>query len=331
MKSKPLLKVDNLQVRITVPGGVVRPLNSVSFQIRAGKVLGLVGESGCGKTITCLSLAGLMNGPGIEVTGNVELNGRNILDLPLQKMRAVRGMELAMIMQNPMSSFNPLVTVGRHFTETIRSHSPASEREARQTALDYLRRAGLPDPGRVMEQYPFQLSGGMLQRVMIAIAMSMRPSVLLADEPTTSLDATLRVQILGQIALLLKEYNTGALLVCHDLGVIAQLADEVAVMYCGYIVEMAPAAELFDSPLHPYTRALMASRAGMKKKRLSPVGGQPPSLLNLSDTCPFLERCAEVERACLDYRMEPGILSGGHLVRCANYGANRRKVLKGLA
>lgn len=310
MKSKPLLKVDNLQVRIAVPGGVVRPLNGVSFQVRAGKVLGLVGESGCGKTISCLSLAGLMNGPGIAVTGNVELNGKSIMGLSHEKMRSVRGRELAMIMQNPMSAFNPLVTVGRHFTETIKSHSPASEREARQTALDYLRRSGLPDPGRVMEQYPFQLSGGMLQRVMIAIAMSMRPPVLLADEPTTSLDATLRLQILGQIALLLKEHNTGVLLVSHDLGVIAQLADEVAVMYCGYIVEKAPVTELFDHPLHPYTRALMASRAGMKKKRLNPVGGQPPSLLNLGDTCPFFERCSAVERSASITGWNPAFFPG---------------------
>ncbi|MCL6612410.1 MAG: ABC transporter ATP-binding protein [Peptococcaceae bacterium] len=331
MKSKPLLKVDNLQVRIAVPGGVVRVLNGVSFQIRAGKVLGLLGESGCGKTVTCLSLAGLFNGPGITVSGNVELNGRSMMDLPAEKMRSVRGRELAMIMQNPMSAFNPLVTVGRHFTETIRSHSPATGREAWQTAMEYLRRAGLPDSGRVMEQYPFQLSGGMLQRVMVAIAMSMRPSVLLADEPTTSLDATLRAQILGQIAHLLRDFKTGALIVSHDLGVIARLADKVAVMYCGYIVEMASVAELFDRPLHPYTRALLSSRAGIKKKRLTPVGGQPPSLLNLGDSCPFFERCAEVERACLNYRMEPEILPGGRMVRCAGYGASKGKVLRGLA
>ncbi len=331
MENKPLLKVDNLRVSINVPGGVVRALNGVSFQINAGKVLGLVGESGCGKTVTCLSLMGLMKGQGIEVTGKVELNGKDLLSLSPREMRTLRGREMAIILQNPMNAFNPLVTVGRHFTETIKSHLPASEKEARQTAIGYLRRAGLPNPGRIMDQYPFQLSGGMLQRAMIAIAMSMSPPVLLADEPTTSLDATLRLQILGQIAILIKEHNTGVLLVSHDLGVIARLADEVAVMYCGYIVEMATAVELFNSPRHPYTRALMASRPGLKKKRINPIGGQPPSLINLDKTCPFFERCPGTERACLNYEMEPAIFSNGHLVRCAIYGTGRRKALKGLA
>lgn len=322
-----VLKVENLGVRIKTPGGTVRPVNGVDFSLTKGTVLGLVGESGCGKTVTCLSLAGLLEHKNILVSGAVELMGRNISALPRAQKRALLGKDMAFIMQNPMSAFNPLFTIGRHFEETIAGHTGMTAAESRAAAEDFLSRVGLPRPALVMRQYPFCLSGGMLQRVMIAIALSMQPGVLIADEPTTALDATVRMQILGQLARLREEYRTAILLVSHDLGVIAQLADQVAVMYCGYIVEKAPVTELFDSPSHPYTRALMASRPDMKRKRLKPVGGQPPSLLNLAGGCPFYRRCAQAGAGCGDYNMEPVFMGKNHLVRCALHIKDRGTML----
>jgi oligopeptide/dipeptide ABC transporter ATP-binding protein len=230
-------------------------------------------------------------------------------------------------MQNPMSAFNPLFTIGRHFEETLRAHTGMTGTQSRAKAMDLLDRVGLSRPAVIMTQYPFQLSGGMLQRVMIAMAMSMQPAVLIADEPTTALDATVRRQILGQLSRLREEYRTAMLLVSHDLGVIAQLADQVAVMYCGYIVEKAPVLELFDSPAHPYTRALMASRPDLQRKRLHPVAGQPPSLLNLPRGCPFSPRCPDASPLCVSYDMEPVQRGRDHLVRCAAYLEKRGAVL----
>lgn len=314
-----VLKVENLKVRINISAGALHPVNGVDFSIEAGTVLGLVGESGCGKTLTCLSLAGLMEAKNLFASGIVELNGKVISGQPRDKARALLGKDIAFIMQNPMSAFNPLVTIGQHFDETLTGHTGMTRAQSREKVVEFLVRVGLPHPGVVMKQYPFQLSGGMLQRVMIAIAISMQPAVIIADEPTTALDATVQRQILGQLARLREEYSTAMLLVSHDLGVIAQLADQVAVMYCGYIVEKAPALELFDRPAHPYTRALMNSRPDMKRKRLKPVGGQPPSLLNLPAGCPFYQRCPDAAPTCRSYNMEQVSRGRDHMVRCAAY------------
>ncbi|MCL6635096.1 MAG: ABC transporter ATP-binding protein [Peptococcaceae bacterium] len=318
MDHQPVLCVENLQVRLAAPRGTVRAVNGVTFRLEAGRVLGLVGESGCGKSVTCLSLLGLLGGAG-RVEGRVLLRGRNILDLPPGEVRRIRGKEIALVLQNPMSAFNPVVTLGTHFVETIRSHLKVTAKEAREMAVVYLRRVGLPRPAELMNTYPFQLSGGMLQRAMIAIALALNPAVLIADEPTTALDATVRLQVLGCLARLQEQCGAAILLVSHDLEVIAHLADEIAVMYCGYIVEQAPAAELLARPLHPYTRALVASRPGLQKKRLQPVGGQPPSLLDLPEGCPFRERCREADRRCPAYGMELLQPAGGRMVRCVKY------------
>ncbi len=327
MKNNMVLNVKNLGVRIHTPKGTVQPVNGVDLSLEAGAVLGLVGESGCGKTLTCLSLAGLLESKNTSISGVVELNGQVISGRPRDKSRAFLGKDIAFIMQNPMSAFNPLFTIGRHFEETLIVHTGMAPGQAGETAKTFLGRAGLPRPDIVINQYPFQLSGGMLQRVMIAIAVSMQPGVIIADEPTTALDATVRWQIIGQLTRLREEYNTAILLISHDLGVIAQLADQVAVMYCGYIVEKAPVLELFDNPAHPYTRALMASRPDMKIKRLKPVSGQPPSLLDIDRGCPFFPRCPNAAGICRTYNMEPVSTDRDHLVRCAAYLRDRGAVL----
>ncbi len=331
MNDDAAMNVQNLSVSLPVGPGLLRAVNGVSFQIRRQKILGLVGESGCGKSVTCLALMGLLKGRGWQIEGAVDIGGACIYALAQEDLRQLRGKEMAMIMQNPMSAFNPLLTIGQHFIETLQNHCRMTAGEAVELAIANLARVGVPQPARLLQRYPFQCSGGMLQRAMIAIALSMRPAVLIADEPTTSLDVTIQYQILSHLASLREHYQTGILLVSHDLGVIAQMADEVAVMYCGYIVEQAPVDELFDHPAHPYTRALMASRPQMQRKRLRPIDGQPPPLWNLKDRCPFEDRCHEVADSCGDYRMEPGICAPGHQVRCAKYATGQEVILSELA
>ncbi|AKL96867.1 oligopeptide/dipeptide ABC transporter, ATP-binding protein [Clostridium aceticum] len=331
MKEEVVLKVEELQVYLPSQEGMLRAVNGVNLEIKKGKILGLVGESGCGKSVMSLSLLKLLKNKDWKTEGEVRLKERNIFSLSEEEMRKQRGKEIAMIMQNPMSVFDPLRTIGSHFVDTIQNHIKVSVREAKKIAIENLKKVSLPEAEKIMRQYPFQLSGGMLQRVMIAIAIAMNPDVLIADEPTTALDVTVQYQILGQLKSLVKHNNTGVLLVSHDLGVIAQMADEVAVMYCGYIVEKAPVEELFKHPAHPYTRGLLASRFQLNKKRLKPIEGQPPSLLNLGNQCPFLERCSEVEAACREYTMDEVGGIKNHLVRCVKYARGKEMILDELA
>lgn len=331
MNKQVVVNLKNFQAHLPTKRGVVRAVNGISLQITQGKVLGLVGESGCGKSITCLSLLGLTKEKGWVIVGKAQMQGMNLLALDSEEIRRIRGKDIAIIMQNPMAAFNPLTTIGQHFLETIRSHLSVSEKASREMATKYLGHVGLPQPDKLMKQYPFQFSGGMLQRVMIAIALAMEPKVLIADEPTTSLDVTVQRQILGQLARLKEKARTGMLLVSHDLGVIAQMADEVAVMYCGYIVERAPVEQLFNNPLHPYTRALLASTPQMQKKPLQAIGGQAPSLLNLAIGCPFFERCNEKNRHCSHYNQELIQYEHKHWVGCAKYSAEQRMLNHGLA
>lgn len=235
-----------------------------------------------------------------------------------ERLRELRGGVMSMIMQNPTGSFNPLITIGEHFIETVRCHKTVSKKEAAQIALEMLAKLNLSAPEKVMQQYPFQLSGGMLQRVMIAIALFMRPAVLIADEPTTSLDVTVQYQILGELSHLRDNYNTSILLVSHDLGIIAQMADDVAVMYGGYIVEKASVAEIFNNPLHPYTRALMQSKPSFTKQRLKVLEGYPPSITRLKAGCPFAERCTYAQGDCYKFEMNNYGLAS-HTVRCLLY------------
>lgn len=331
MKKEVVLKTEKLQVYLPTSQGVLRAVNGVDLEIEKGKILGVVGESGCGKSIMSLALLGLLKSKEWKVEGNIYLKDQNLLSLPKGEMRKVRGKEIAMIMQNPISAFDPLKTIGRHFVDTLQNHIQITTKEAQKIALENLTKVSLPQPEKIMKQYPFQLSGGMLQRVMIAIAIALKPSILLADEPTTALDVTVQYQILGQLKNLVKHRETAVLLVSHDLGVIAQMADEVAVMYCGYIVEKAPVHELFRHPAHPYTKGLLASRFELNKKRLKPIEGQPPSLINLGDKCPFVDRCGEVEALCYDYRIDGVGGVKNHLVRCAKYAFQEEVVLNELA
>jgi oligopeptide/dipeptide ABC transporter ATP-binding protein len=323
MLKQSVLSVENLHVHVSTPRGVVRAVNDASFDIQAGKVFGLVGESGSGKTMICLSVLNLLPNVAQVVQGSIRLRQKEIISLPANESRKLRGNEIAAIMQNPMTSFNPVVTTGQHFVETIRTHLRVNKEQAREMAVKYLKKMELPRPEKLMKQYPFELSGGMLQRVMIAIAMSLNPSILIADEPTTALDSTNQLQILKQLDGLRKEYNTGILLVSHDLGVIAQLADEVAVMYGGYIVEKAPVFKLFNRPMHPYTRTLLESRPGLMKRKtnsLQAVSGHPPKLFNTANKCPFLERCGEADETCSNYTLEFKECEKDHLVRCVKTG-----------
>ncbi|MBK5446436.1 ABC transporter ATP-binding protein [Peribacillus sp. TH24] len=319
MGQDPILTVDKLNVIVTTPYGVTQTVHDVSFKLEAGKVLGLVGESGSGKTMTCMSLLNLLPEKAKVVQGSIKFKNIDLLYVSTEDLRKVRGSEIAMIMQNPMIAFNPVRTIGRHFIETLRTHLPITKQQARKMAVEYLEKTDLPNPENVLKQYPFQLSGGMLQRVMIAITMSLSPSIIIADEPTTALDSTNQLQVLKQLDKLRKEYNTCILLVSHDLGVIAQLADEVAVMYGGYIVEKAPVLKLLNRPMHPYTKVLLESRLGLTRRKIKiekRASVSRPYLINSEKTCPFLERCEDADYTCSSYNLEFKEYEKDHLVRC---------------
>ncbi|MDN5366049.1 MAG: peptide/nickel transport system ATP-binding protein [Thermacetogenium sp.] len=323
MPGEPVLEVEDLKTIFLTRHGVIKAVNGVSFAVEAGKTLGLVGESGCGKTVTSLSLLGLIEPPGKILSGEVRLNGYDLLSLSQKQLRRVRGKEISIVFQNPMTSLNPVLTVGTQIIETIISHEGVSRAEARQRALDLLARVGLPYSEKLLKRYPFQLSGGMRQRVMIAIALALRPKVLIADEPTTALDVTVQAQILTELRRLQAEFDTAIILITHDLGVVAEMADEVAVMYAGSIVEYGGVIEVFESPGHPYTRALLRSvpRLDRKCETLEHIQGQPPSLLNLPDRCAFLPRCPVAVDACDGPRPQLEAVASDHLVAC--YQAHR--------
>jgi oligopeptide/dipeptide ABC transporter ATP-binding protein len=315
MINTKVMEINNLNVKLRIQERDVPVVKDVSFTLHEGRVIGLIGESGCGKSATCQSVMGLLEKDKWNIEGSILLQGQRIQYDDQERLRRLRGGVMSMIMQNPIGSFNPLLTLGEHFIETVHCHKAVSKKEAKQIALDMLSKLNLSAPEKVMKQYPFQLSGGMLQRVMIAIALFMRPAVLIADEPTTSLDVTVQYQILGELAHLRDKYKTAILLVSHDLGIIAQMADDVAVMYAGYIVEKASAVEIFNNPLHPYTRALMQSKPSFTKNRLKVLEGYPPSIMQIKTGCPFAERCIYVQGDCYQFEMKDYGL-GSHTVRC---------------
>ncbi len=295
-----LLEVRGLRTSFLLEGGEARAVDGVSFALEAGRVLGLVGESGCGKSVTALSLMRLVPPPGRIVGGEVRFEGRDLVRLAESEMRALRGAGLAMIFQEPMTSLNPVFTVGSQIAEAVRLHRPVSRREAWARAVELLGEVGIPDAARRARDYPHQLSGGMRQRVMIAMAISCEPCVLIADEPTTALDVTIQAEILDLLAELRRRRGMALLLITHDLGVVAQQADEVAIMYAGRIVEHASVLDVFDRPLHPYTQALFRSMPGVggRHERLEAIPGQVPDLLRLPSGCTFRDRCARVIEEC---------------------------------
>jgi len=297
-----LLSVNNLETCFYTRAGVVRAVDKVSFALSAGQTLSLVGESGSGKSITALSILRLVPPPGRIVAGEVMFEGKNLLQLPSNQMRQVRGRQIAMIFQDPMSSLNPVYTVGEQIAEAIRLHQGLPKKAAFQKAIEMLHRVRIPEPARRAVDYPHQLSGGMRQRVMIAMALSCNPRVLIADEPTTALDVTIQAEILNLLARLKEEFRIAMLLITHDLGVVAEVADSVAVMYAGQVVEDAPVQEIFDRPRHPYTEGLLQSIPRLSedegRHRLLAIEGAVPGLIDIPPGCRFAVRCPYRKQEC---------------------------------
>ena len=306
-RAPALLEIENLRTYFFTAAGVVRAVDGVSYGLRRGETLGVVGESGCGKSVTALSILRLVaNPPGRIVGGAIRFDGANLLDLTETEMEDIRGNDISMIFQEPMTSLNPLLTVGRQISEAIALHRGLSQREARDEAVEMLRRVHIPEPERRAHAYPHQLSGGMRQRVMIAMAVSCDPQVLIADEPTTALDVTIQAQILDLMRELQDRLGTAIILITHDMGVVAETADRVVVMYAGRKVEEANVDDLFDNPGHPYTLGLLgsipnvdaAARSAARRARLSEIKGMVPSLFNLPQGCSFAPRCGFATDAC---------------------------------
>src|SRR5213594_3730580 len=315
----PLLEVRDLRTSFFLEGGEARAVDGVSFTLDAGRVLGLVGESGCGKSVTALSLMRLVPPPGRIVGGEVRLDGRDLLGLPERDMRAVRGAGLSMIFQEPMTSLNPVFTVGSQIAEAVRLHRPVSRREAWERAVGLLAEVGIPEPARRARDYPHRLSGGMRQRVMIAMAISCEPRVLIADEPTTALDVTIQADILDLLRTLRERHGMAVVLITHDLGVVAEQADEVAIMYAGRIVEHASVLDVFERPLHPYTQALLRSMPGVggeRRGRLEAIPGQVPDLRHLPTGCHFRDRCPKAIGACAEEDPPLEQKARGHAAAC---------------
>jgi len=301
IRNSPLLSVSSLQVHFHTEDGILKAVDGVSFEISAGETLGLVGESGCGKSVTAYSILKLLPVPPARYSGGeIAFRGDNLLALDDKAMRRVRGNLISMIFQEPMSSLNPIMTIGGQIAEAIREHRKTSGREAREIAVDMLRRVGIPSPETRFHEYPHQMSGGMKQRAMIAMALVCRPALLIADEPTTALDVTIQAQILELLNELQRELDMSILLITHDLGVVAETCDRVAVMYAGKIVESAPVALLFESPKHPYTHGLFRSlpTLGERKKQLSVIPGSVPSPLDFPSGCRFRTRCPLAQEIC---------------------------------
>ena len=320
-----LLEVKNLQTHFPTRAGLVKAVNGVSFYLDKGELLGLVGESGCGKSITALSVMRLISPPGKIVDGEIIFDGKNLLKLSDEEMREIRGDDIAMIFQDPMTSLNPVYTVGEQIAEALRLHRKLSRKEAKRAAIEAMKEVAIPDPARRVDDYPHQLSGGMRQRVMIAMALACDPKLLIADEPTTALDVTIQAQILELLDELRRTRELAVLLITHDLGVVAEVADRVCVMYTGRIVEESTVEELFARPKHPYTEGLLRSVPKLtaedvaKAERLETIEGVVPSPTNLPPGCHFAPRCTHRMPRCTEGDIPLYDLEGGVRVRCVLY------------
>jgi peptide/nickel transport system ATP-binding protein len=323
MSAPPLLEVQQLTTVFPVDGRAVPVVDDVSFEIQAGETLGLVGESGCGKSMTALSILRLVQPPGRIAGGHVGFRGRSLLALSEREMRAVRGAEIALVAQEPGAALNPVFTIGDQIAEVLRVHRRAGPSEARRLAVGLLEQVKLADPARGADAYPHELSGGMQQRALIAMALACRPSLLIADEPTTALDVTIQAQVLDLLGELRDAYTLSVLLISHDLGIIAGRADRVAVMYAGRIVEQAPVRRIFSAPTHPYTRALLASVPRGAGGRLHAIEGSVPSLSDLPRGCSFAPRCPDAVPDCGLEKPASVEIAAGHTVRCLVHGRSR--------
>jgi peptide/nickel transport system ATP-binding protein len=306
-----LLSVRNLRVSFPTSDGIVRAVRGLSFEVEAGKTLGIVGETGSGKSVTALSVLGL--NPGADISGSVQFEGRDLLRLPDEKMRRIRGAEIAMIFQDPLSSLHPYYRVGWQIVEAIRSHTSISKAEAMSQAVELLRMVSIPQPERRVMAFPHELSGGMRQRAMIAMALSLRPKLLIADEPTTALDATVQAQLMELLTVMQEQLGMAMIIITHDLGLVAQVADRVLVMYAGKAAEYSDIRGIFYKPHHPYTRGLLGSIPGATGVggRLVPIQGNPPSLINVPSGCAFHPRCAFGMQVCVREQPEMAPVAGG--------------------
>ena len=316
-----MLEVNRLSVSFSTPDGLVRAVRELSFSVERGRTLGIVGESGSGKSVSVQTIVGLTRGASVQVTGEALFEGSSLLTMTSAQLRSIRGARIGMVFQDPLSSLHPFYRVGWQVVELLREHDKTmNKREARGRAVELLGLVGIPEPARRVDDYPHQFSGGMRQRVMIAMAMALNPSLLIADEPTTALDVTVQAQILGVIQRMQDEFGTAIILITHDLGVIAEVADEVIVMYAGSVMEQAERRELFYDYYHPYTAGLLRSVPNFEggRRRLSSIPGQPPSLISLGKGCPFGPRCSERLPRCRVERPPLAPVAGrdAHLSAC---------------
>lgn len=327
-----VLSVKNLKTYFFTSRGEVPAVDGISIEVPAGKIIGIVGESGCGKSMTAMSIMRLLRHPGKIVDGTIELCGKNLAELSEKEISRVRGDRISMIFQEPMTSLNPVVTVGRQVSEAVLTHQKVSPEEAKKQVIDIFREVGIPEPEKRYDSYPHQLSGGLRQRVMIGMAMICRPEVMIADEPTTALDVTIEAQILRLMRRLCNDFGTSIILITHNMGVVAEVCDYVYVMYAGKVMEQAETFELFDHTMHPYTKGLLKSipRLTENPKRLYTIEGVVPNLLKLPQGCSFCNRCGEATERC--FLEKPGLYEagcagdqgcGGHEVRCFLYGGKK--------
>ncbi|EJW17130.1 ABC transporter ATP-binding protein [Paenibacillus alvei] len=319
--SNNLIEFRNLRTNFYTSSGVVRAVNDVSFSIKEGETLCVVGESGCGKSVTAMSLMRLVSPPGKVEGGQILYNGKDLLGLKEREMRQIRGNEIAMIFQEPMTSLNPVFTIGEQLTEPILLHKGVTKKEAKKRAIELIELVGIPRAAQIFDAYPHELSGGMRQRIMIAIALSCDPKLLIADEPTTALDVTIQAQILDLMRNIKKEFNTAIMMITHDLGVVAEMADHVVVMYAGKVIEEAPVLELFKNPKHPYTQGLLKAKPVINERmeRLYTIPGQVPNPVELGENCYFNDRCEHCMSICTDKQPQLKVYDNKHKAACWLY------------
>ena len=333
--SEQLLRVEDLRVSFATDDGVVRAVDGISYEVAAGKTIGIVGESGSGKSVSSLTTLGLTRSRTTTIEGRIMFDGKDLLALDEDDMRKIRGNDISMIFQDPLSSLHPFYKVGAQLMEAVLTHRKVSKKKARARSIELLELVGIPDPERRVDNYPHQFSGGMRQRAMIAMALANEPKLLFADEPTTALDVTVQAQILALLEDLQKRMGMSIVIITHDLGVVAEIADDIAVMYAGRIVERAPSREIFDSPQHPYTWGLLRSIPRLdlpREDELTPIPGRPPSLILRPSGCFFHPRCPYVqeEHKRIDPRLEPVPGSSAHEVACLLAPEVRNELWRGL-
>ncbi len=323
-----LLEVRDLHTAFTTPAGTVNAVNGVSFNLERGKVLGIVGESGSGKSVTAYSIMQILEKNGKIVSGSIKLDGQELVGADEKVMKSVRGNKISIIFQDPMTSLNPTYTIGHQLMEAIMLHTPRNKKQAWDRAVEMLRLVNVNEPEKRMKQYPYEFSGGMRQRVMIAMALACEPDILIADEPTTALDVTIQAQILELMQSLQKELGMAIIMITHDLGVVAQMCDEVIVMYAGSICEQGTADEIFYNPCHEYTKGLMRSIPTVNNddERLEPISGTPIDLLNMPAGCPFAPRCDAAMKICLKHNCERMEINENHAAAC---WANVKNAMEG--